>query len=84
MLSENGVDDIVILDGATATGIDGLTLTIEMTESQRVLSVLASNTPGGDGSGIRINFLKGGVQDIGTLQNLAQTNLSLTEIAVTF
>ena len=59
MLSENGVDDIVILDGATATGIDGLTLTIEMTESQRVLSVLASNTPGGDGSGIRINFLKG-------------------------
>ena len=52
-----------------------------MSESHRVAAVLASGTPGGDGSSVKLNILQGGVRDISTLENLVQANLTLTEVA---
>ena len=82
VLSEDGSNTpIVVLHGATALGSDGTSLTIQMSEAHRVAAVLASGTPGGDGSGVKLNILKGGVRDISTLENLVQANLTLTEVA---
>ena len=82
VLSEDGSNTpIVVLHGATALGSDGTSLTIQMSEAHRVAAVLASGTPGGDGSGVKLNILQGGVRDISTLENLVQANLTLTEVA---
>ena len=82
VLSEDGSNTpIVVLHGATALGSDGTSLTIQMSESHRVAAVLASGTPGGDGSSVKLNILQGGVRDISTLENLVQANLTLTEVA---
>jgi hypothetical protein len=77
--STSGVDTIV-LTGSTVTATDSTTLTLQLTEAQRVLGIQMSNTPGGNGSPTELRVVAGAAKDIAQVdcvQNL--TGIPLTE-----
>ena len=69
--------------GAEVTNVDGLTVTITLTELQRVQSIAMSNTPGGDSTAVVVDFSAGAVRDVGTNQNAIQLDVPMTETADT-
>ena len=78
-----GVGTGVNLAGAAVTNVDGLTVTITLTELQRVQSIAMSNTPGGDSGAVVVDFSVGAVRDVGTNQNAIAMGISMTETADT-
>ena len=78
-----GVGTGVNLTGAEVTNVDGLTVTITLTELQRVQSIAMSNTPGGDSTAVVVDFSAGAVRDVGTNQNAIQLDVPMTETADT-
>ena len=76
--AEAGKD--VSLYGATGIEMDGVSVTVTVTEWQRTNSIPISGKTGGDGHPAFLVFLPGALQDIGTNVNSAKFSLQLTEI----
>ena len=65
-----GLGTGVKLTGATVTQVDGVTVTVTLTELQRSLVIAMSNTPGGDGvDAVVIDFEAGALLDVGVNYN---------------
>jgi hypothetical protein len=68
--------EICTLLGATVVGTanDSFTVTIQLTEKQRVAAIANSGTPGGDGSALRVDAKKNFVRDIAQNNNTGHAN----------
>ena len=69
LVQSNTSTDEVTLFGAKTTAIDSQILTIKLTESQRVLGIQMSGTPGGDGSTAFLRFHESALLDFSLLGN---------------
>ena len=69
----------VVLTGAATVAVDSLFLTITLTELQRSLVIAFSGQPGGDNGAMVLDVKAGGVHDIGTVANLDNLNIAVTE-----
>ena len=72
-------DSHLSLVGATITPAEAPTVTITLTEAQRVAALQASATDGGDGNAVVLDVLADFVFDIGLQTNTARMGLSVTE-----
>ena len=68
------------LTAATVVTTDGVTVTIQLTESQRVEALYHGATPGGDATPILFQSLKNAFKDIGQNLALKSQNLTVTEV----
>ena len=64
---------------AKVTEIDDYTIFIKITERQRADAIAMSATPGGDGTPLVLDVLSGALQDVGTVRNLHNANISIDE-----
>ena len=77
----NVVDgEFVNLFGAIASGFDLPTVTITLTEAQRVKAIEMSGQPGGDGNAQFVSANLGAVQDVSRNQLGANNNVTLSEV----
>ena len=77
----NVVDgEFVNLFGAIASGFDLPTVTITLTEAQRVKAIEMSGQPGGDGNAQFLSANLGAVQDVSRNQLGANNNVTLSEV----
>jgi hypothetical protein len=77
------------LSASTVVPLDGLTVTLVLSELERVRAIERSNTPGGDGSALNLTTLPSAVQDmgqnpsVGTRSTLGGTSVHVVETADT-
>jgi hypothetical protein len=77
------------LSASTVVPLDGLTVTLVLSEVERVRAIERSNTPGGDGSALNLTTLPSAVQDmgqnpsVGTRSTLGGTSVHVVETADT-
>ena len=83
MFLQNTLSSLVPLDGANFIFLDTDVVTITLTESQRADAVTKSNTPGGDGTPLKLDVYGSAFLDIGANPNKQSGNLSIIEIADT-
>ena len=60
-----------------------MTVTIELTEAQRVQAIYNSNTPGIYGSELQLQSFSGAFQDVATRSSVESGNMTMTETPVT-
>eukprot|EP00505_MAST-04D_sp_SCG-Rhode-Island_P000912 Stramenopile-MAST_4_protein_912 len=70
---------MIPLNNAVVTEADGVLVTIQMTELQRVAAIAASSTPGGDGVGAMVDVKINAVRDVATNFVNATQNVLLNE-----
>jgi hypothetical protein len=67
------------LAGAIITPVDGVTIDVTLLESQRVLAIAISGTPGGDGVAMRIDCGAGALRDVATNPSVISNNIQVNE-----
>jgi hypothetical protein len=78
-LGDQTNDKTIALTGSTVRLSDNETMTITLTESQRVRAVKLSGTTGGDDSSIVLDVLAGALRDMATNLNNQLLNLQVIE-----
>ena len=71
------------LTAGTVVLLDGTTVTIRLTEAQRVEALYHSATPGGDGTPVLVQTMLGAFKDVGQNPSLVSDNITVTETADT-
>jgi hypothetical protein len=71
--------DPVNLAGAIVNSVDGLTIDVTLTETQRVNAIAISGTPGGDGGAMRIDCGAGAVRDVATNPSTLSNDVQVDE-----
>ena len=77
--STGSATSAINLVGATVTPVDGVTVIVTLLESQRVLAIVISATPGGDGVAMRVDCGAGAVRDVATNPSLTSNNVQINE-----
>jgi hypothetical protein len=80
-ISNYAGDHRISLNGADYTTVDSDTITIALTETQRVQAIALSSTPGGDGGSVVIDVEEGAFQDIGLVNSQATDGYVVWTIA---
>ena len=78
-LSDDPEDRAIALVGATPTEVDGVSLTLVLTETQRIAALVSSGTPGGDGVAVTLDSDVGFTRDIAQNDLPAHANVSVVE-----
>ena len=78
-LSDDPEDRAIALVGATPTEVDGVSLTLVLTETQRIAALVSSGTPGGDGVAVTLDSDVGFTRDIAQNDLPTQANVSVVE-----
>ena len=77
--STGDATNAVGLDGASVSSVDGITITVTLTELQRVAAIAISATPGGDSVAMKIDCGAGAVRDVATNPSTTNNDVVVNE-----